>query len=237
MPRGGELAAHCTGPHNHTVRIVIVEDHLMFREILRKICETDLPHKVVGEAGDGRQAIAMVQKTKPDLVLLDLHLPNIDGFGVIEQIRKELPEVLVLVLSSHCDDYTVYRAERAGVQGFVDKNTNSVTALKQAIEQVTHGKAAFSEAFNRIRAKRRADPVSFDKVLGNREREVLMLVGQSMRDSEIAAKLNISEQTVATHRLNVIRKLGLNNTTELMRYARDHGFNLSVPQDGGAMLP
>lgn len=219
------------------MRIVIVEDHQMFREVLRKICEDELHHKVVGESGDGRKAVAMIEQLKPDMVLLDLHLPNLDGFGVIEEIKKVIPEVLILVLSSHCDDYTVYRAEKAGIQGFVDKNTNSITALKEAIGLVTRGKASFSEAFVRIKALRRADPQSFDKVLGNRERTVLSLVGQSLRDSEIAEKLNISEQTVATHRLNIIRKLGLSNTAELVRYARDHGFTLAAPQDDGAMLP
>jgi DNA-binding NarL/FixJ family response regulator len=219
------------------VRIVIVEDHLMFREVLRKICEEELQHKVVGEAEDGRRAVEVVRAHKPDMVLLDLHLPNLDGFGVIEEIRKIQPDVLILVLSSHCDDFTVYRAEKAGVQGFVDKNTNSVTSLKNAISQVSRGKASFSDAFNRIRAQRRADPQSFDKVLGNRERTVLALVGQSLRDTEIAERLGISEQTVATHRLNIIRKLGLTNTTELVRYARDHGFTLSAPQGDGAMLP
>ena len=209
----------------------------MFREVLRKICEDELHHKVVGESGDGRKAVAIIEQLKPDMVLLDLHLPNLDGFGVIEEIKKIVPDVLILVLSSHCDDYTVYRAEKAGIQGFVDKNTNSITALKEAIGNVTRGKASFSEAFNRIKALRRADPQSFDKVLGNRERTVLSLVGQSLRDNEIAEKLNISEQTVATHRLNIIRKLGLSNTAELVRYARDHGFTLAAPQDGGAMLP
>lgn len=209
----------------------------MFREVLRKICEEELQHQVVGEADDGRRAIQVVTQTRPDMVLLDLHLPGVDGFGVIEEIRKTVPDVLVLVLSSHCDDYTVFRAERAGVQGFVDKNTNSVTALKQAIGLVSLGKASFSDAFKKIRALRHTNPQSFDKVLGNRERTVLTLVGQSLRDSEIAQKLGISEQTVATHRLNIIRKLGLENTTELVRYAREHGFTLAAPDGDGAILP
>lgn len=209
----------------------------MFREVLRRICEVDLKHRVVGEADDGRRAVDVVTATKPDLVLLDLHLPNLDGFGVIEEIRKKLPEVLVLVLSSHCDDYTVFRADRANIQGFVDKNTNSVAALKEAISAVAGGKSIFSEPFKKIRAKRHSDPQAFDKVLGNRERTVLALVGLSLRDSEIAEKLGISEQTVSTHRLNIIRKLGLSNTTELVRYAREHGFTLAAPQGDGAMLP
>lgn len=224
-------------PHNIAVRIVIIEDHLMFREVLRKICEEDLQHSVVGEAGDGKRAVEVVAATKPEMVLLDLHLPNLDGFAVLAEIRRIVPEVLVLILSSHCDDYTVFRAERAAVQGFVDKNSNSVAALKVAIGNVSRGKTSFSDAFKAIRAKRHTDPQSFDKVLGNREREVLALVGQSLRDAEIAEKLGISEQTVSTHRLNIIRKLGVANTTELVRYARDHGFTLSAPQGDGAMLP
>ena len=224
-------------PHNDTVKIVIIEDHMMFREVLRRICEVDLKHRVVGEADDGRRAVEVVTAAKPDLVLLDLHLPNLDGFGVIDEIRKVLPDVLILVLSSHCDDYTVYRAERANIQGFVDKNTNSVAALKEAISTVASGRGTFSEAFRRVRAKRHSDPNAFDKVLGNREREVLALVGLSLRDSEIAEKLDISEQTVSTHRLNIIRKLGLSNTTELVRYARDHGFTLSAPPGDDVMLP
>jgi two-component system response regulator NreC len=209
----------------------------MFREVIRRICEVELRHQVVGEAEDGRKAVGIILEQKPDLILLDLHLPGLDGFGIIERVRKQLPEVLILVLSSHCDDYTVYRAERAGVQGFVDKNTNSVNALKQAIAAVAAGRSSFSEAFRKVRAKRHSDPVSFDKVLGNREREVLLLVGQSLRDHEIAQKLGISEQTVSTHRLSIIRKLGLENTTELVRYAREHGFTLEAPQGDDVMLP
>lgn len=209
----------------------------MFREVLRKICEHDLKHTVAGEAGDGARAIEVVRECRPDMVLLDLHLPNMDGFAVLEEIRKILPDVLVLILSSHCDAYTVFRTERAGVQGFVDKNTNSISALKQAIGAVAQGRVSFSDAFKQIRAKRHADPNSFDKVLGNRERTVLALVGQSLRDSEIAEQLGISEQTVSTHRLNIIHKLGLENTTELVRYAREHGFTLSAPKDDGAILP
>jgi len=126
----------------------------MFREVLRKICVDDLRHDVVGEAEDGRRAVALVAETGPDLVLLDLHLPNLDGFGVVEAIRKTQPNVRVLVLSSHCDSYTVFRAERARVQGFVDKNTTTGAALKTAITAVAAGRVSFSEAFHRIKAER-----------------------------------------------------------------------------------
>ncbi len=208
----------------------------MFREVLRKVCE-DLKHSVVGEAADGETAVELVGETRPDLVLLDLHLPKVDGFGVLEQIRAGQPDVGVLVLSSHCDDFTVYRAERAGVQGFVDKNSNSIDSLKAAIRAVEAGKPAFSEMFRQIQARRHKDPDAFDKVLGKREQTIVALVGQSLRDDEIARRLGISEQTVATHRLHAIRKLGLSGTTELVRYARDRGFTLAPPRNDDALLP
>ena len=210
----------------------------MFREVLRKVCETDLKHEVVGEADDGKRAVDLVAKTKPDLVLLDLHLPNLDGFGVAEAIKAKAPDVRILVLSSHCDEYTVFRAERAHVDGFVDKNTNSIAALKEAITAVAEGKVSFSPAFQRVRAARLKDQKSFDKILSDRERAVLTLIGLPCSDREIADRLRISVETVEKHRFNVLRKLDLKNTTDLVRYAREHGFTLVAPKtDGDAMLP
>ena len=220
------------------MRIVIVEDHLMFREVLRKVCVAELDHEVVGEAADGARAVEVVAQTAPDLVLLDLHLPSLDGFGVVEAIRKRFPNVRILVLSSHCDEYTVYRSERSRVQGFVDKNTNSVSLLKTAITAVAEGRVWFSEAFLREKAARHRDPRSFDKLLTERERAVLSLVGQPLTDAEIGEQLAISEETVEKHRFNILRKLGLQTTAELIRYARDHGFTLTArPGAEGELLP
>ena len=210
----------------------------MFREVLRKVCTVELHHDVVGEAGDGRQAVQIVADTRPDLVLLDLHLPSLDGFGVVEAIRKHAPLVKILVLSSHCDEFTVYRSERAHVQGFVDKNTNSVAMLQAAIGAVAQGKVWFSDAFLKAKAARLRDPRSFDKILTQRERDVLALVGMPMSDAEISAELKIAIETVEKHRFNILRKLDLHSTTELVRYARDHGFTLTArPDEGGTLLP
>jgi DNA-binding NarL/FixJ family response regulator len=220
------------------VRIVIVEDHLMFREVLRKVCTEDLRHEVVGEADDGARAIEVVSDTAPELVLLDLHLPSVDGFGVVEAIRKKSPQVKVLVLSSHCDGYTVFRSERAHVHGFVDKNTNSVAMLKAAITAVAQGKVWFSDVFLKAKAARLRNSSSFDKLLTQRERAVLTLVGQPLSDAEISAELEISEETVEKHRFNILRKLGLQTTTQLVRYSRENGFTLTARQGGdGALLP
>lgn len=219
------------------MRIVIVEDHLMFREVLRKVC-AELGHEVAGEAHDGRKAIELIAATLPDLVLLDLHLPNLDGFGVAAGIRARAPDSRILVLSSHCDEYTVFRAERLHVQGFVDKNTNSVEALKEAIAELAQGRVWFSAAFRRAKASRHQDPHSFDKLLTDRERAVLTLLGEPMSDQEAADRLGISVETVEKHRFNILRKLDLRTTTELVRYAHEHGFTLTAPRGGaGAMLP
>lgn len=232
------LASHRIILQTTGVRIAIVEDHVMFREVLRKVCEQELQHEVAGETGDGRSAVALVARIKPDLVLLDLHLPNLDGFGVLEEIRKVSPDSRILILSSHCDEYTVYRVEQARVQGFVDKNTNTVAALKDAIIAVAAGRIAFSRAYQNVRRARQADPMSFDKILTDRERAILSFVGESLTDDEIAARLSISVETVQKHRLNTLRKLELNSTMELVRYAREHGFTLSAPRSGDdVMLP
>ncbi|MDB6092496.1 MAG: two component transcriptional regulator, LuxR family [Verrucomicrobia bacterium] len=220
------------------MKIVIVEDHLMFREVLRKVCTRDLRHTVVGEASDGRTAVELVIKTMPDLVLLDLHLPNLDGFGVVEALKQAAPLVRILVLSSHCDLYTVFRAEKGRVHGFVDKNTNTVATLKDAITAVSQGRTYFSESFVRIKDQRHRDPQSFDKLLTDRERAILTLIGLPLTDLEIAVRLEISTETVSKHRFNVLRKLGLQTTSELMRYSREHGFTLSAQaSDPDALLP
>ena len=220
------------------VRIVIVEDHMMFREVLRKVCAHDLKHDVVGEADDGRRAVDLVGQVRPDLVLLDLHLPNLDGFGVIAEIRKIAPHVKVLVLSSHCDEYTVFRAERARLQGFVDKNTNTVETLKQAISTVEQGRVWFSETFQKMKAARHRDPHSFDKLLTDRERDILALLGAPLPDAQIAKRLGISAETVEKHRFNILRKLELGSLADLVRYAREHGFTLSTSIGGdGSLLP
>lgn len=210
----------------------------MFREVLRKVCAEDLRHEVVGEAADGERAVEVVAETSPDLVLLDLHLPSLDGFGVVEAIRKATPQVKVLILSSHCDGYTVFRSERAHVNGFVDKNTNSVAMLKTAIAAVAQGKVWFSDVFLKAKAARHRNPTSFDKLLTRRERAILTLVGLPLTDAQISAELDISEETVEKHRFNILRKLGFQTTTELIRYAREQGFTLTARQDGdGALLP
>ena len=220
------------------MRIVIVEDHLIFREVLRKVCAVELGHDVVGEADDGERAVELIGRVRPDLVLLDLHLPSLDGFGVVVAIRRVAPKTKILILSSHCDRYTVFRAEAERVQGFIDKNTSSVSAVKDALAAVEMGKDWFSQAFLRVRMAQRQDPRGFDKVLTDRECDVLALAGVPHSDAEIATELGISSETVEKHRYNLLRKLELKSGVELVRYARANGFTLSARRnDDGTLIP
>ena len=166
-----------------------------------------------------------VVRTRPDLVLLDLHLAQFDGLQVVAGVRHTLPACPFLVLSAYCDDFTVYRVERAHVQGFVDKNLNTVNSLREAISAVAAGGVYFSESFQRLKRARRENPGAFDKVLSERETAVITLIGRLLSYSEIAQKLGISPATVEKHRFNILRKLNLRTTADLVRYAREHGFN------------
>jgi DNA-binding NarL/FixJ family response regulator len=220
------------------VKIVIVEDHLMFREVLRKVCVDEMQHEVVAESGDGVEAIELIRRLEPDLVLLDLHLPSVDGFSVMTEVRKNARRSRILVLSSHCDEYTVFRVEQARVDGFVDKNTNTIATLKAAITAVAAGQSWYSPAFQREKNARRQNPSAVDKLLTTRERAILGLIGQPMTDAEISEQLDISMETVEKHRFNLLRKLGFEKTSELARYARDHGFAFnSKPAADRALLP
>jgi len=102
------------------VKIVIVEDHLMIRDVIRKVCSSEFGYTVVGETDSGVQAVDLILKHRPDAVILDLSLPDMDGFNVADRVLKVMPHLRILMLSSHCDDYTLFRVEKSGVHGFID---------------------------------------------------------------------------------------------------------------------
>ena len=205
------------------MKIAIVEDERLFREVLRKACTTDLGHEVVGEAGTGREALLVVPAAIPDLLILDIHLPDMDGFEVLRCLRRKRALIRTLVISSYFDEYTLCRVERAAVQGFIDKSTNTVVELNLAIAAIQDGSTYFPRPFAEARRAHIRNPVAFDKVLTDREQTILSLVGEPMSDAEIAAKLKLSPETVEKHRFNVMRKLGLTSRAESARFARRCG--------------
>lgn len=206
------------------VNIVIVEDHLMFRDVVRKVCVQQFGHAVVAETESGQAAVELILQHKPDVVILDLSLPDMDGFNVVDRVFATAPSVRFLVLSAHCDDYTLFRVEKSGVQGFIDKNSNTVDALQEALAAIEAGRVYFSTAFQQAKLARRMDPRSFTKVLSEWERAILSLIGQGLSDEEIAVRLTISPRTVQTHRSKILRKLNIKGTPKLIAFAIEHGF-------------
>lgn len=204
----------------------------MFRDVIRKVCNSQFGHEVVGETASGREAVTMILALKPDAVILDLSLPDMDGFNVADRVLAELPELRILVLSSHCDDYTLFRVEKAGVHGFLDKNSNTVETLRDALVAVGSGRAYYSTAYQQAKIARRNDPQAFTKLLTEWERAILSLIGQGLHDEEIAERLNLSPRTVQTHRSNIMAALGIRGTPKLIAFAVEHGFTQVAPKRG-----
>jgi DNA-binding NarL/FixJ family response regulator len=209
------------------MKIAIVEDERLFRDVLRKACTAVLGHEVVGEAGTGREALVVVPAALPDLLILDIHLPDMDGLDVLRSLRRKRALIRTLVISSYFDEYTLCRVERAAVQGFIDKSTNTVAELSNAITAIADGSTYFPVPFTEARRAHSRNPFAFDKVLTDREQTILSLVGEPLSDAEIAAQLSLSPETVEKHRFNIMRKLGLHTRAESARFARRCGLTRS----------
>lgn len=205
------------------MKIVLVDDHSLIRDLFR-VWAGDLSHDVLGEADCGSEAVGIILNRRPDLVILDIKLPDFDGFKVIEIVRQAGATCRILLMSGFCDDRTVYLVERARVQGFVYKPSCSSRTLQLALVALSEGRTYFSATFCETQKSRRSDPIAFDKVLSDAEQRMLGLLGKLLTDEEIAAELRISTTTVEKHRFHIRQKLGLPSKTELLRYIRDHGF-------------
>jgi DNA-binding NarL/FixJ family response regulator len=219
------------------VRIAIVEDQLMMADALTLLCESVPGCSVVARATTGREASKAILISKPDLVLLDLGLPDTDGFQVMEVVRRAGCNPQVVVLSAICDDNTVYRVERAGFDGFIDKSSGALETLRFALEAVAKHRSFFSKRFLRVRSNRISDSHSFDKVLTEAEQTVLSFVGGLLTDREIAKRLHVTAHTPEKHRFNISNKLGLRSKVALIRYAVAHGFKPLTDGPGPGSRP
>jgi DNA-binding NarL/FixJ family response regulator len=206
------------------VRIAIVEDQEIMADALAILCVGVRGSRVVAQARTGKEAIKAILSSNPDLVILDLGLPDADGFHVMDVVRRAGCNPRVLVLSAYCDNNTVYRVERAGFDGFVDKGSEALRSLREALRAVSKGQRYFSEGYMRVRSRRRRDPQSFDRLLTERQQTVLSLIGGLFTDEEIASRLRVSRNTAEKHRFNILKKLGLRSKVTLLRYANIHGF-------------
>jgi len=209
-------------------QIFIVEDHRLFREGLKAMLSPNPEYEIAGEAEDGLEAIRLIRKSKPDLVLLDLSMPRMSGFSVLQEIKAEMPEVKILVLSIHESDQYVLQAFEAKADGYAIKDS-SREELRMAIRSVLEGKKyispgiagsvleGFIDGRKTLKAKSSLDTVTL------REREILKLLAEGYQNKEIADLLCISVKTVEKHRANLMSKLDLHNAAALTAFAFEHG--------------
>jgi DNA-binding NarL/FixJ family response regulator len=207
-----------------TLEIVIVEDQKLFQELLSHVITSVFGYRVVGVAGDGISALRLCRKLEPALVLLDICIPQTSGLVVAEILKAEYPNTKILAVSSENDPVTILRAFKIGVQGYLDKSTQTIEILTEAIRKVSTGGTYFSPSVLRIRDKLLEEPMAFQKILSPREQEILSLIGGCYSDQEIGNLVGLSPATVQTHRKNIMGKLGVHSTPELIRYALDNGF-------------
>ena len=205
------------------IRVFLVDDHTVVRQGLRRILESDDEIEIVGEAGDGRTAIDLVQKLRPHVVVMDVAMPELNGIEATRQISKRVEGAKVLVLSMHGDDVYVRQALKAGARGYLLKDADDIDLLN-AVKAVARGKSFFSPVVSKVLLTAyRGDGGQHIEdnlaLLTDRECEVLRLIAQGKRNKEIAAELTVSVNTVETHRKHIMEKLDLHNTAEIVRFA------------------
>ncbi len=209
-------------------RIVIAEDHTILREGLKSLLRADPAFDIVGEAEDGRDAIRCVQTLSPDLVLMDLSMPRMNGLDALKEIKKLNPEAKVIVLTVHKTEEYVLTTLQAGADGYVLKDATH-SELVMAIKNVLMGKRYLSPGISEkviegyLEGRKEIKTSSTWDTLTQREREILKLIAEGYKNKEIADYLFISLKTVEKHRANLMRKLDLHNAAALTAYAMEKG--------------
>ncbi len=199
------------------IRVLIVDDHAVVRQGLRIFLEMDAEITIVGEAGDGAAAVELARKLQPDVVLMDLLLPVMDGVTAIGQIRRELPDIEVIALTSVLESSSVFRAVQAGAIGYLLKDTEA-PRLRQAIKAAAAGQVQLSPEVAAILMREVRTPHN-PQYLTERENDVLRLLAEGLTNKEIAHVLQISETTVKSHVKNIMQKLEVSSRTQAALHA------------------
>lgn len=210
------------------LRILLGDDHTVVRQGLRKILEEQPSWQVVAQTSDGREAVQQTLALEPDVAILDVGMPLLNGIEATRQIVRRLPNVQVLILSMHGDEAYITQAFQAGAKGYLLKDSAD-TDLIRAVTAVAAGKSFFSPAVAKVMlddyVRRLADKGIVDRYdsLSEREREIFQLIAEGHSNKEIAELLSISPATVETHRAHILQKLDVHNTAELVVYAVRRG--------------
>ena len=210
-----------------TTTIVLADDHHIVRQGLRALLETEPDFSLIGDAGDGIEAVRMTERLKPDVLIVDLMMPGLNGLEVTRQVSQRVPKTHVLVLSMHASDAYVLEALKNGATGYVLKDSHA-SDLVQAVRRVAAGRRYLSPPLSERAIEmyiQKAESGTLDPydTLTTREREVLQLAAESHSTAEIAERLFISPRTAETHKANLMRKLGLSSQTDLILYAVRRG--------------
>lgn len=206
------------------IKVLIAEDHVIVRQGLKILIRADPDMEVSGEAADGRQALRMAEQTQPDVVVMDVAMPIMNGLEATRKILRQQPRSKVLVLSSYSDDESVQQLVQAGASGYLTKHSAS-TDLLEAIRQVNRGNSYFSPVIaqrlrNQLREKpKKGVPAQTKSDLTPRERQVLTLIAEGLASKQIAARLKLSSKTIEKHRQQVMDKLNIHEIAGLTRYA------------------
>jgi two-component system response regulator NreC len=209
------------------INIIVADDHNIVRKGIRAILSDEADFKIIGEAADGLEAINLVEKLQPEILILDLMMGGINGLEVTLQLHKKCPKTGIIVLSMHSNEAYVLEALRSGARGYILKD-NTTDDLVRAVREVAAGHRYLSsvlaeraiEAYTNKTTVNSQDP--YDQ-LTTREREVLQMAAQGLSNSEIAERLFISPRTIETHRANLMHKLGLHSHAELLKFAMVRG--------------
>lgn len=208
--------------------ILVGDDHTLLRNGLRKILHERGDWEVIADAGDGREAVRQAIEVQPDIAILDIAMPLLNGIEATRQIAKRLPDTRVLVLSMYANEAYVIQALQAGAKGYLLKDSADAELIR-AVQAVANGSTYFSPAVSKVMlddyARRLAGKGIADRfdALSGREREVFQLVAEGHSNKEIATLLSVSPATVETHRAHVLQKLDVHNTAELVLYAVRRG--------------